>query len=171
MNRIEQIFPAKRCCYCLNLRTGCVFIALYGILCSGLNIDFIISIINDSPVAETKYVFTGELTGACQLAAEFLLLFSSIILLISTMVKFSFFVIVYLIIIVTQILYLLVYSIVSCAMKINILANYSKNVCIAYWLWVIFYCLTSLYFIYIAISYYKSKQTADINNDEPAPRN
>ncbi|XP_034481368.1 uncharacterized protein LOC117787033 [Drosophila innubila] len=161
------MFPAVKCCYYLSLRNGCIFIALFGIFCSGLNIEFILSILNNYPPIQRKYVFTDDPNGACQLASEFVMMLASIILLISTMVKWSFLIIVYVVIAALQTLYLLIYSIVSCIMSINVIANFSLSACIAYWLWVVLSFGTSPYFIYIAISYYKLKTSED--NVETVP--
>ncbi|KAL7731858.1 hypothetical protein ACLKA6_017437 [Drosophila palustris] len=110
---------------------------------------------------QLTYAFTDDPIAGLQLAAEFLMMLASIILLISTFVKLSFLVIIYVVLAIVQALYLLTFSIATCVMKINIIANFSWSACIAYWLWVAFSSGISLYFIYIAISYYKLKSTED----------
>jgi len=66
-------------------------------------------------------------------------------------------VIVYIVLAAVQTVYSLIFSIVSCSMKINSIANFSLEACIAQWLWI---GLSSSKLVYLNIQIYSSLITS-----------
>ncbi|XP_030568659.1 uncharacterized protein LOC115768257 isoform X2 [Drosophila novamexicana] len=147
---------AKSCCYCLSLRSGCIGISLFSIFCSVLNIDFIILILTDYKVARIKYLFpVNDLNVMLQLVPEFLMIIAGIMLFIYTLAPITALVLLYVILAGSLFLYVLAFSIVSTTMGSNMIVNESKMHLIAYWMYVAFSFVSTAYFLYIALSYYK----------------
>ncbi|KRF85131.1 uncharacterized protein [Drosophila virilis] len=147
---------AKSCCYCLSLRSGCIAISLYSIFCSVLNIDFIILILTDYKVARIKYLFpVNDLNVMLQLLPEFLMIIAGILLFIYTLAHIAALLLLYVILASSLCLYVLAFSIVSTTMGSNMIVNESKMHLIAYWMYMAFSLVSMVYFMYIAVSYYK----------------
>ncbi|XP_064545121.1 uncharacterized protein LOC135433091 isoform X1 [Drosophila montana] len=147
---------ANSCCFCMSLRSGCIAISLFSIFSAGLNIDFIISILTDYKVARVKYLFpVTDINVLLQLVPEFLMIIAAIFLFIYTIAHITFFVFLYVILAGSLMLYVLGFSIFSTIMRSNMIVNESKMYLIAYWIYVAFSFVTTIYFLYIALSYYK----------------
>ncbi|KRF85132.1 uncharacterized protein Dvir_GJ25982, isoform C [Drosophila virilis] len=90
-----------------------------------------------------------------QLLPEFLMIIAGILLFIYTLAHIAALLLLYVILASSLCLYVLAFSIVSTTMGSNMIVNESKMHLIAYWMYMAFSLVSMVYFMYIAVSYYK----------------
>ncbi|XP_023178222.2 uncharacterized protein LOC111604402 [Drosophila hydei] len=155
---------ARRCCFCLSLRAGCVLISLFSIFSCVLNIDYILWVVDDSRDAKIYFPEFTNSNVILQMVPEFATFVASVSLFIYAVGYCKFLVLTYVVITVAQISYFVLYSIVSTVMGTNLIVNAGKPHIIAYWLYLPYNLGTSLYFIYIALSYDQQQRLAQRQN-------
>nr|XP_017002182.2 uncharacterized protein LOC108060807 [Drosophila takahashii] len=157
--------PANKCCFCLSLQTGCIMIALLELFLSGMNIDYIMYLLNRTYSRETEYKFPDQvLYTILQLIPDLLSVLASCMLLISIISQYFCLFWTTLTIQAIQAVYLVLFSIISAAITENLIINESLWHNITYWLYVVIWLALTLYFMYIIYSYYRQLKQRETEN-------
>ncbi|XP_017137393.1 uncharacterized protein LOC108152511 [Drosophila miranda] len=151
-----NMLRAKKCCFCVSLQTGCILFALFQLFCSGMNIDYIFNLLNNTVAYESTYVFPAQVTQTVlQLVPDLLTVVASFVLLAAIISQYLPLFWVPMLMHLVQVTYLLVFSIISAAMGKNLIVNQSFGHNITYWIYVVAWLGMTLYFFYITYSYYR----------------
>ncbi|XP_017059953.1 uncharacterized protein LOC108100511 [Drosophila ficusphila] len=157
---------AKKCCFCISLQTGCIFIALLGIFLAGMNIDYILFLLNRTYAREIQYKFPAQvLYTVLQLIPDIISVLAAVFLIFAVISQYLWTFWTALILYVVQAVYLVLFSIISASLGTNLIINESIWHNITYWLYVVFWLALTLYFMFIIYSYYrelKERQTENI---------
>ncbi|XP_043063632.1 uncharacterized protein LOC122319883 [Drosophila ficusphila] len=146
---MNEMWRARRFCYCTSLQIGCTIIAFFTLcLCAAHLVEFFRMryITDDDDDAFSDWA--NLLWGALHLVAAMCLSYSVLVQRGCTPI------LVYIVTETLYLIYVIIYASVSCAQGINIYANHSLPYCISYWVFVFLTCVITIYFLYIITSYY-----------------
>ncbi|XP_016955849.1 uncharacterized protein LOC108028490 isoform X1 [Drosophila biarmipes] len=159
------MITAKKCCFCISLQTGCIIIALMGLFLSGMNIDYIMYLLNRTYSRETQYKFPEQILYTClQLIPDLLSVLASCLLLIAIISQYFWLFWTTLFIQAFQAVYLVSFSIISSTIGFNAIINESFWHNITYWIYVVLWLALTLYFMYVIYSYYRQLKERDTEN-------
>ncbi|XP_070135806.1 uncharacterized protein [Drosophila bipectinata] len=156
--------PARRCCFCLSLQLGCIVIFLFGLFFSVVHIDYVYSLINRNDRMGKK--FAGKVILSFLQMTPYLLSFvSAFLLFFSILSQYSCLFWTTLVFQAIDALYLLIFSIITSSMGLNIIINEDMTHNILYWAYVILWIVLTAYFMYITYSYYRKLKAQQDERD------
>ncbi|XP_017071171.1 uncharacterized protein LOC108107889 isoform X1 [Drosophila eugracilis] len=161
---------AKKCCFCLSLQMGCIMIAIFEIFLSGMNIDYIFFLFNNTYKREVQYKFPeAVLFTSLQLVTDLLTIVASVLLLFAIITQYFWLFWATLSLQVVQGVYLILFSIISASIGSNLIVNISFWHNITYWIYVLIWLALTAYFLYIIFSCYRQlkereRETENVNN-------
>ncbi|KAH8240045.1 hypothetical protein KR032_010549 [Drosophila birchii] len=144
---------AKKCCFCISLKIGCIIFALIGLCLSITNIEYIMILHN-----------THVLHACLQIFAELLSFFASILMIFAVLSQYYCIFWTIIVFQVIKLVYLISYSIISTSLGKNVIVNESLVRNIIYWVYIVFTLAKGLYFIYITCSYYRKLKEEETEN-------
>ncbi|XP_037718838.1 uncharacterized protein LOC119552944 isoform X4 [Drosophila subpulchrella] len=150
------MWRAQKFCCCISFQIGCAIIS-FVTFC--LCIVHLVEFFKEIGVAYDASDWLNVLWGMLHLVAAMCLSYSLLVqrALISILI--------YIIIEAVYLIYVIIYTSVSCALGTNTYANYSLTYSIVLWIFVVLICVTTIYFLYIVTSYYilRRQQRNDAN--------
>ncbi|XP_037718836.1 uncharacterized protein LOC119552944 isoform X3 [Drosophila subpulchrella] len=151
------MWRAQKFCCCISFQIGCAIISFVTFcLCIVHLVEFFR--VEEIGVAYDASDWLNVLWGMLHLVAAMCLSYS---LLVRALIS----ILIYIIIEAVYLIYVIIYTSVSCALGTNTYANYSLTYSIVLWIFVVLICVTTIYFLYIVTSYYilRRQQRNDAN--------
>nr|XP_036670516.1 uncharacterized protein LOC108005524 isoform X2 [Drosophila suzukii] len=139
------MWRAQKFCCCISFQIGCAIVSFVTFsLCIVHLVEFFR--VQDIGVAYASD-WINVLWGMLHLVAAMCLSYS---VLVRALIS----ILIYIIIEAAYVIYVIIYTSVSCALGTNTYANYSLTYSIVLWIFVVLICVITMYFLYIVTSYY-----------------
>ncbi|XP_016977701.2 LOW QUALITY PROTEIN: uncharacterized protein LOC108043485 [Drosophila rhopaloa] len=156
---------AKHCCFCISLQTGCILIALLVILLSGMNIDYVLHLLNRTHIRENQYKFPAQvLYTSLQLIPDCLSVVASFLLLFAVISQYLWLFWTCLFFQAVMAMFLVIFSIVSSSSGSNLIINESIWHNVTYWMYVVLWLALTSYSMYLTYSYYRQLKEKETEN-------